>query len=78
MLIGVSCYNDLRARNDSSAKAPTGRVRQPFIADQAGRAAEPALLRRAKRSGVPVVAIGGITAANGRARWSRRVPTHSP
>ena len=31
------------------------------------RRAEPALLRRARRLGVPVVAIGGITAGNGRA-----------
>ena len=31
------------------------------------RRAEPALLRRARTLGVPVVAIGGITAANGRA-----------
>jgi len=70
MLIGVSCYNDLsrakRLVGEGADYVAFGSFHSSLTKPGARRA-EPALLRRAKRLGVPVVAIGGITAGNGRA-----------
>jgi thiamine-phosphate pyrophosphorylase len=70
MLIGVSCYNDLaRAKRlvaEGADYIAFGSF-HPSPTKPGARRAEPALLHRAKSLGVPVVAIGGITAANGRA-----------
>jgi len=69
MLIGVSCYNDLaRAKRlvaEGADYVAFGSFHQSPTKPGARRA-EPALLRRAQTLRVPVVAIGGITAANGR------------
>ena len=70
--IGVSCYDDLaRARGGGRRRRRLRRVRQ-FLSrrGEAGRAARrprAADRRGEARCGVPVVAIGGITAANARA-----------
>ena len=70
MLIGVSCYNDLaRAKRlvaEGADYIAFGSF-HPSLSKADAKAAEPALLHRAKTLRVPVVAIGGITAANGRA-----------
>jgi thiamine-phosphate pyrophosphorylase len=70
MLIGVSCYNDLarakRLVGEGADYVAFGSFNLSKTKPGARRA-EPALLRRAKKLGVPVVAIGGITADNGRA-----------
>ena len=70
MLIGVSCYNDLsrakRLVGEGADYVAFGSFHSSLTKPGARRA-EPALLRRARRLGVPVVAIGGITAGNGRA-----------
>ena len=70
MLIGVSCYNDLalakRRVGEGADYVAFGSFHLSSTKPGARRA-EPALLRRATKLGVPVVAIGGITAANGRA-----------
>jgi thiamine-phosphate pyrophosphorylase len=70
MLIGVSCYNDgARAERlvaDGADYIAFGSF-HPSSTKPGARRADPALLHRAKALGVPVVAIGGITAANGRA-----------
>jgi thiamine-phosphate pyrophosphorylase len=69
-IIGVSCYDSLeRAR----VLAAAGSDYLAFGAFQASptkphaRKATPALLREAKTIGLPLVAIGGITVANGAA-----------
>jgi thiamine-phosphate pyrophosphorylase len=70
MLIGVSCYNDLSRAKRLVAEGADYVAFGSFHVSSTkpgARRAEPALLRRAKNLGVPVVAIGGITAANGRA-----------
>jgi len=70
MLIGVSCYNDLARAKRLVAEGADYVAFGSFHASPTkpgARRAEPALLRRARTLGVPVVAIGGITAANGRA-----------
>ncbi len=70
MLIGVSCYNDLaRAKRVVAEGADYVAFGSffPSPTKPGARRAEPALLHRAKTLRVPVVAIGGITAANGRA-----------
>ncbi len=69
MLIGVSCYNDLsRAKRVVAEGADYVAFGSffPSATKPGARRAEPPLLRRAKSLRVPVVAIGGITAANGR------------
>ena len=67
-IIGVSCYDDLeRARSGGRRRCRLRRVRELLpVERQAGRAAraDVALLERAASLGVPVVAIGGITAEN--------------
>jgi len=70
LLIGVSCYNDLSRAKRLVAEGADYVAFGSFHLSSTkpgARRAEPGLLRRAKRLGVPVVAIGGITAANGRA-----------
>jgi thiamine-phosphate pyrophosphorylase len=70
MLIGVSCYNDLSRAKRLVAEGADYVAFGSFNVSRTkpgARRAEPALLRRAKTLHVPVVAIGGITAANGRA-----------
>lgn len=70
MLIGVSCYNDLaRAKRlvAEGADYVAFGTFYPSPTKPGARRAEPALLHRAKSLHVPVVAIGGITAANARA-----------
>jgi thiamine-phosphate pyrophosphorylase len=70
MLIGVSCYNDLARAKRLVAEGADYIAFGSFHSSPTkpgARRAEPALLHRAKSLGVPVVAIGGITAANGRA-----------
>jgi thiamine-phosphate pyrophosphorylase len=70
MLIGVSCYNDLSRAKRMVAEGADyiafGSF-HPSSTKPDARRAEPTLLRRAQSLKVPVVAIGGITAANGRA-----------
>jgi len=66
-LIGVSCYDDLeRARAAVAAGADYVAFGSMFASPTKPHAprADPALLARAQAFGVPVVAIGGITAAN--------------
>ena len=66
-LIGVSCYGDLeRARAAVAAGADYVAFGSMFASPTKphARRADPALLARAQAFGVPVVAIGGITAAN--------------
>jgi thiamine-phosphate pyrophosphorylase len=70
MLIGVSCYNDFARAKRLVAEGADYVAFGSFHVSPSkpgARRAEPALLRRATKLGVPVVAIGGITAANGRA-----------
>jgi thiamine-phosphate pyrophosphorylase len=70
MLIGASCYNDLsRAKRlvaEGADYVAFGSF-YPSVTKPGARHADPTLLRRAKSLRVPIVAIGGITAANGRA-----------
>ena len=67
-IIGVSCYNEL-AHGEAAAAAGADYIAfGRFFASATkpgAAAADPALLQHARRCGVPVVAIGGITAANG-------------
>lgn len=69
MLIGVSCYNDLaRAKRlvaESADYVAFGSF-YPSTTKPGARRAELPLLKRARTLGVPVVAIGGISAANAR------------
>ena len=70
LLIGVSCYNDLSRAKRLVAEGADYVAFGSFFSSPTkpgARRAEPALLRRARTLHVPVVAIGGITAANGRA-----------
>jgi thiamine-phosphate pyrophosphorylase len=71
MLIGVSCYNELgravTAQNDGADYVAFGSF-YPSPTKPAAVRADPELLRRARaRLDVPIVAIGGITPANGAA-----------
>jgi thiamine-phosphate pyrophosphorylase len=70
MLIGVSCYNDLSRAKRLVAEGADYCAFGSFFASltkPGARRAEAPLLRRARTLRVPIVAIGGITAANGRA-----------
>ena len=70
MLIGVSCYNDLaRAKRVVAEGADYVAFGSffPSTTKPNARRADSSVLRRARNLGVPVVAIGGITGANGRA-----------
>jgi thiamine-phosphate pyrophosphorylase len=69
-VIGISCYDDLtRARVAVAAGADYVAFGSFFASTTkpAARRADRALLASARALGVPVVAIGGITAANARA-----------
>ena len=69
-IVGVSCYDSIdRARLLGSAGADylAFGAFHPSPTKPNARTATPALLREAKPLGVPLVAIGGITAANGAA-----------
>lgn len=69
MLIGVSCYNDLARAKRAVAEGADYVAFGSFFPSQVkpdARRADLPLLRRAATLGVPVVAIGGITAANAR------------
>ena len=69
-LIGISCYDDFsRARIAVAAGADYVAFGSFFASTTkpAARRADRALLESARALGVPVVAIGGITAANARA-----------
>jgi len=65
-IVGVSCYNDL-ARAEAAVAAGADYVAfgsfYPSGVKPDARRADPSLLVRARGLGVPVVAIGGITAA---------------
>ena len=70
LLIGISCYDDFsRARIAVAAGADYVAFGSFFASTTkpAARRADRALLESARALGVPVVAIGGITAANARA-----------
>jgi thiamine-phosphate pyrophosphorylase len=66
-IVGVSCYNDF-ARAEAAVAAGADYVAfgsmYPSGVKPAARRAPPSLLARARSLGVPVVAIGGITAGN--------------
>jgi thiamine-phosphate pyrophosphorylase len=67
-LIGVSCYGDLdRARRLAAEGADylAFGAFHPSSTKPAASAASPALLSSARRLGLPLVAIGGITPDNG-------------
>ena len=67
-IVGVSCYDSIdRARLLAAAGADylAFGAFHPSPTKPNARTATPALLREAKPLGVPLVAIGGITAANG-------------
>lgn len=69
-IVGVSCYDSLdRARELAAAGADYLAFGAFFLSPTKpnARKATPALLREAKTLGVPLVAIGGITAENGAA-----------
>jgi thiamine-phosphate pyrophosphorylase len=72
-LIGISCYNDFglarRAVEAGADYIAFGSFFASTVKPDARRA-DVALLRQAKTLGVPIVAIGGITAANARALFA--------
>ncbi len=72
-LVGVSCYDDF-ARAEDAVRAGADYVAfgsfHPSATKPAARRAEVDLLRRAQSLDVPVVAIGGIDAANARALFA--------
>ena len=66
-LIGVSCYADVERARDAVARGADYVAFGSFFPSSTkpgARRADPALLARAQSLGVPVVAIGGITADN--------------
>lgn len=68
-IIGVSCYDSLqRAREAAAAGADYLAFGAffPSTTKPGARRAKPDLLRNARKFGLPLVAIGGITAENGR------------
>jgi thiamine-phosphate pyrophosphorylase len=70
MLIGVSCYDDLARAKRLAAEGADYIAFGSFFPSTTkpfARRAELGLLKRARRLGIPVVAIGGICAANARA-----------
>lgn len=66
-IVGVSCYNDFARAQDFAAQGADylafGSFHPSSVKPHARRA-EPTLLTRARALGLPLVAIGGITAAN--------------
>jgi thiamine-phosphate pyrophosphorylase len=68
-IIGVSCYNELARAERAVAEGADYVAFGAFFGSTTkpqARAATPQLLRDARTLGVPVVAIGGIDASNGR------------
>lgn len=68
--IGVSCYDSLHRASDAATAGADYLAFGAFFATTTkavSRRATPPLLHEAKRFGVPLVAIGGITSDNGRA-----------
>lgn len=69
MLIGVSCYDDAQRARDLAAAGADYVAFGSFFLSQVkpgARRADVSLLAGARTLGVPVVAIGGITADNAR------------
>jgi thiamine-phosphate pyrophosphorylase len=69
-IIGVSCYDSLERARQLAAAGADYLALGAFFASPTkpqARSATPPLLRDAKALGVPLVAIGGITAENGAA-----------
>ena len=69
-IVGVSCYDSIERARALAAAGADYLAFGAFFASPTkphAREATPALLRDAKPLGVPLVAIGGITAANGAA-----------
>lgn len=69
LLVGVSCYDDARRARDLAAAGADYVAFGSFFPSQVkpgARRAGPALLTQARALGLPVVAIGGITADNAR------------
>lgn len=69
-IIGASCYDSLERARDRAAAGADYLAFGAFHASPTkphARNATPALLREAKAFGLPLVAIGGITPANGAA-----------
>lgn len=67
-IIGVSCYDSLRRAQDAAAAGADYLAFGAFFPSRtkpAARRATPGLLRDARRLGLPLVAIGGITRENG-------------
>ena len=72
-LIGISCYNDFGLARRAVEAGADYIAFGSFFASSVkpdARRADVALLRQAKTLGVPIVAIGGITAANARALFA--------
>jgi thiamine-phosphate pyrophosphorylase len=68
-IIGVSCYDSLERARDLAAAGADYLAFGAFFPSPTkpnARKATPTLLREAKPLGLPLVAIGGITAGNGR------------
>src|SRR5574338_670287 len=68
-IIGVSCYDDLQRARDAAAAGADYIAFGAFFPSATkprARHATPDLLRGARKFGLPLVAIGGITAENGR------------
>ena len=69
-IIGVSCYDSLQRAADAAAAGANYLAFGAFFptaTKTVTRHATPRLLREARQFGLPLVAIGGITADNGRA-----------
>jgi thiamine-phosphate pyrophosphorylase len=69
-IIGVSCYNELARAERAAAEGADYVAFGAFFSSATkprARAATPQLLRDARKLSVPLVAIGGIDAGNGRA-----------
>jgi thiamine-phosphate pyrophosphorylase len=67
-IIGVSCYDSLQRARDAAAAGANYLAFGAFfpsITKPGARHARPQLLRDAREFGLPLVAIGGITAENG-------------
>jgi thiamine-phosphate pyrophosphorylase len=68
-IIGVSCYDDLERARKALTRGANYVAFGSFFASRVkpgARHADVSLIRAAKKLGAPVVAIGGITAANAR------------
>ena len=80
-LVGVSCYDDFALAQRLVAEGADYVAFGSFFPSAVkpgARRADVALLARGRGLPVPVVAIGGITAAGARPSWPRRAQTRSP